>query len=282
MIKTCSFCTVLLCEEVEPALIKLKLKKIFKNKEKYETNITKISRCAKCKKVYGCAQCSTNVEKHYKECRELEVREFIFNNNTSNKPEFNFTVLPKELGGGVVNVKHVNYLDEFIVYKFHETNIILIYIKSYDGNIITAWTNDEQFYIQHNLKKSIGENMCFKIMNAVIEFNEMPTGYYKFNKIRPNWLRCSYSNSPLELDMYNEELKIAVEFNGEQHYKFVPWFHQKEDNFIKQQIRDTEKIDKCREIGVNLIIVPFTCTNFKDVETCIREQLFLFTCKLEN
>ena len=86
-------------------------------------------------------------------------------------------------------------------------------------------------------------------------------------------MRCSYSSYPLELDMFNEELKIAVEFNGEQHYKFIPYFHRTEDNFNKQLLRDTEKKENCRQLGITLIIVSYLCKNFKEVEKCILEQL---------
>lgn len=273
MIKNCYFCLKLFGDHIEPVMINYN--KLIKTPDNYQTKINNISRCAKCKKVYGCNECSENVKTHYKTCCELEDNghnNFIFT-NISNKPEFNFIVLPKEFGGGIVNLKHVNYLDKCTIYKFHETTHILISITDDENNIIKFWTDDDQFIIQHNLKKSIGEKLCFQIMNDVLIFNEKSIGYYKFEKIRPKWLRCSYSNSPLELDMFNEELKIAVEFNGEQHYKFIPYFHRTEDNFNKQLLRDTEKKEKCRRLGITLIIVPFSCKNFKEVEKCILEQL---------
>jgi hypothetical protein len=41
---------------------------------------------------------------------------------------------------------------------------------------------------------------------------------------RPDWLLSS-NITKLELDFYIEELKIGVEVQGEQHYKFVEFFH---------------------------------------------------------
>ena len=44
-----------------------------------------------------------------------------------------------------------------------------------------------------------------------------------FTKIRPPWLINEEGNR-LEIDMYNEELNLAVEYNGIQHYKYVDFF----------------------------------------------------------
>lgn len=77
-----------------------------------------------------------------------------------------------------------------------------------------------------------------------------------FNKIRPNWLR--YENgSNLELDGYNEELKIAFEYHGKQHYEEIPHFHRKENSFDLQQERDIWKEIKCDELGIDVIVIPY-------------------------
>ena len=30
----------------------------------------------------------------------------------------------------------------------------------------------------------------------------------------------------MELDMYNKEIGVACEYNGKQHYEYVPYFHR--------------------------------------------------------
>lgn len=55
----------------------------------------------------------------------------------------------------------------------------------------------------------------------------------KFEKIRPNWLLNSKGNI-MELDMYNDELKLGIEYNGIQHYKFTPIYHKTEEDFKKK------------------------------------------------
>ena len=79
-----------------------------------------------------------------------------------------------------------------------------------------------------------------------------------FIKERPEWLRESNRSRCLELDGYNQDLNIAFEYQGEQHYSFIPLFHQKIDDFEKQQQRDNLKAEICAQRGVKLIQVPYT------------------------
>ena len=69
---------------------------------------------------------------------------------------------------------------------------------------------------------------------------------------RPDWL-ISSDNTRLELDFFIEETLIAFEVQGEQHYKFVPFFHKSEDDFRKHQLRDQQKRDLCEGKGIKLI-----------------------------
>jgi len=52
----------------------------------------------------------------------------------------------------------------------------------------------------------------------------------KFPKKKPNWLNNSRGNQ-MELDGFNEKLKLAFEYQGEQHYRFTPFFHKTIDDF---------------------------------------------------
>jgi len=89
--------------------------------------------------------------------------------------------------------------------------------------------------------------------------------------IRPEWLR--YENGALiELDGYNDELKIAFEYNGKQHYKLDKMMHRPDDvtgmtdeqidlatrqKFAAQQARDAFKVKKCKELGIKLIVISY-------------------------
>jgi hypothetical protein len=45
----------------------------------------------------------------------------------------------------------------------------------------------------------------------------------------------------LEFDGYNESLKLAIEYNGGQYYKYIPFSHRNgEIDFFNQQKRDLQ------------------------------------------
>lgn len=78
----------------------------------------------------------------------------------------------------------------------------------------------------------------------------------ELKKCRPTWLVFN-NGKPLELDGYNKEHKIVVEYNGEQHYKMSRLFHKTEEDFEKQLERDFFKKNVCIERGLVYIEIPF-------------------------
>lgn len=84
-----------------------------------------------------------------------------------------------------------------------------------------------------------------------------------FEKVRPKWLVNKEGNL-LELDMYNEELKLAVEYNGIQHYEFISYFYKTKESFLKRQKDDEIKIDLCKKNNINLIVVPYYTNSIKN------------------
>ena len=105
--------------------------------------------------------------------------------------------------------------------------------------------------------ESKGEQECRRVLQHL--FNR------PFNKARPDFLRneVTGNNFNLELDCFNPDLKLAVEYNGIQHYKYTPYFHKSNEHFLNQKYRDYMKRNLCKEAGVNLIEVPYTVKNDK-------------------
>ena len=91
----------------------------------------------------------------------------------------------------------------------------------------------------------------------------------KFIKVRPAWLKNKDGNS-LEIDIYNEELKLGIEYNGIQHYEFVSYFHKTIEKFYKLVEDDKLKAELCKKNNINLIVVPYTCIDIKEF---IKKQL---------
>ena len=61
----------------------------------------------------------------------------------------------------------------------------------------------------------------------------------------------------LFLDFYIPLKKICFEVHGEQHYKFVAFYHSNMLNFLKAQKRDREKQEWCEHNGIKYISLPY-------------------------
>ena len=72
----------------------------------------------------------------------------------------------------------------------------------------------------------------------------------------------------LELDGYNEDLSIAFEYDGIQHFKFVRHFHRTKKGFRDQIERDARKDRLCGVNEVILIRVPYT-VKYEDIKEYI-------------
>ena len=96
----------------------------------------------------------------------------------------------------------------------------------------------------------------------------------KFPKARPKWL-ISLSNTKLELDGYNEQLKIAFEHHGEYHYSLAG-FYSKTTAALKHRI-SVDKLKKklCKKNNVILIEIPALGkrTKIEDLYKIIESEL---------
>lgn len=120
-------------------------------------------------------------------------------------------------------------------------------------------------YIKPVSKESKGEQECRRVLRKI--FNK------PFNKIRPDFLRNPVTGDfNMELDCYDDDLKIAVEYNGRQHYDYIPFFHSSKEVFHNQKYRDLLKRDMCTKNGIKLIEVPYT-VKIKDIENYLIYQL---------
>ena len=124
--------------------------------------------------------------------------------------------------------------------------------------------------------RSIGERICLDILEELF-----PS--HKFATVRPNWLVNSFTDRNLELDLYNHELKLAIEFNGKQHYTYPNTFMKTEDDMKKQIYRDWLKKMICKAYGINLIVIKQKSVyNRKEIKQEIIEYLKQFNIKYNN
>lgn len=59
------------------------------------------------------------------------------------------------------------------------------------------------------------------------------------------------------LDFYIPLLKTALEIHGEQHYRFVQFYHHNQLGFIRSQKRDREKREWCEINNIKYIELPY-------------------------
>ena len=113
---------------------------------------------------------------------------------------------------------------------------------------------------------SKGERECRRVLEVIFQ--------RPFDKARPYFLNnpVTGGTNNLELDCFNQELRLAVEYSGQQHYKFIPYFHKNKEAFQTQKYRDYMKATMCKENNINLIVVPYT-VKIKDIQSFLMKEL---------
>ena len=64
--------------------------------------------------------------------------------------------------------------------------------------------------------------------------------------------------SALFLDFFVPGVMIGVEVHGEQHYKYMPFFHKTKAGYYQSLKRDQIKEEWCELNGINLIVLKYS------------------------
>ena len=121
---------------------------------------------------------------------------------------------------------------------------------------------EKDLRIRHNTKPSKGERICKLVLE---EIYGVP-----FVTVRPKFLKNPETGHNVELDCYNHSLRLAVEYNGEHHYKWPNFTRQSHGAFINQLRRAKYKYEMCEKLGIYLITVPYTVPHHKIRDYIIR------------
>lgn len=141
-----------------------------------------------------------------------------------------------------------NYYREFIEEKkqFEDIDLVAKERLGY-GKAIGRWKREEELY---SLIKKI---------------------YNKYNIIyqyRPTFLLDEITKGQQSLDIYIEELKVGIEYQGKQHYEPVEIFGG-EEGFKNTVKRDQKKLEVCQQNGVKIAYIKynekFTLNNIKSI-----------------
>lgn len=85
---------------------------------------------------------------------------------------------------------------------------------------------------------------------------------------------CRYKNVlPFDCAVFNidKSLKCLIEYDGEQHFKFIQFFHGDEEGFKLQQLRDKIKTDYCKQHNIPLLRIPYT--EFDNINIILQKYL---------
>ena len=106
------------------------------------------------------------------------------------------------------------------------------------------------------------EKTVKNIRNYVIDWDGKSRSKFQFNVkqfLKPYWKgdvvfeELKIVGTRLSLDFYNANKKVAIEVQGQQHFKYVKFFHGSRLNYLGQIKRDVKKIDFCEANSINLV-----------------------------
>lgn len=159
----------------------------------------------------------------------------------------------------------------YVIIKYRKKNFHYMGIKAitkpkatFTNLLLKNFKPEKQEKKKKAPKKNKTEEKCRKIIQKIYDC--------KFPTVRPDFLKSPMTGKNLELDCYNEDLRIALEYNGKQHYTYTPHFHKSKKDFFSQVHRDDWKRSRCRELGIRLIEIPYWVIDV-DLEDYIRREL---------
>lgn len=86
---------------------------------------------------------------------------------------------------------------------------------------------------------------------------------------RPEWLRNNATGKCLELDMFNTDMRLAIEYDGPHHYTYPNCYHKTRAEFDASRARDALKDVQCAQHGVALLRVRAVGNVNEEVATCV-------------
>lgn len=167
-------------------------------------------------------------------------------------------------------IKNIYKYDKFL-FTIGICVIFILVVALFRAGKRGTWNRFVEFPIFSTEKKtkkvrgdSSGEIECRRVLEKI---------YKKpFKKDRPSFLSNAVTGGHnLELDCVNYDVGVAVEYQGRQHYEYVPYFHKNKEAFLNQKYRDELKRHMCKG-KIHLIEVPYT-VKIADIESYLVSRL---------
>jgi len=217
---------------------------------------------------YQCKECQSILCKQYKSANSESISEYNRKYREANKEKIRsyYKLSEVEKYQNILDnkIKFFNIFKTLVEKRGGVCRSSLIEYENAHNKLQVKCQNGHPFSIcLNNLKKNRWCPTCNTRLGELISIRALEHLFgKKFIKIRPEWLK-NEEGFRLELDGYNEELKLAIEYNGLQHYKNMPHFFRTQEEFDKRKRDDAVKSELCGEHGVNLIVVPYNIHHHK-------------------
>jgi hypothetical protein len=133
------------------------------------------------------------------------------------------------------------------------------------GPATTAYAPQTQAPTQRKELSNKGEEIVADVLEEILNSPVQ-------RNLRPSFLQNPETGKNMEIDCFNEEYAVAVEYNGIQHYKFPSVFYKSEKDFNDQVYRDRLKKKLCDENNIYLIVVPYWVDMYGEHDGHLKED----------
>lgn len=131
-------------------------------------------------------------------------------------------------------------------------------------NLITTKSSFEMLNLEY------GSVFYSKGEERIVDF--LSDNDIKFEKEKEFKGLNGLGNEPLRYDFYLPEFNLLIEYHGEQHKQYTPFFHKKYENFERLKIHDNMKIKYAIDNNMELLTIWFY--SLDDIEYILENHLF--------
>lgn len=151
--------------------------------------------------------------------------------------------------------KHLNSIEKMQdIAKDRGGKCISTTYKSVFTKLLWQCANGHQFYALP--KHVMNDHWC---PNCTTYLNEQRCRYILETLFDSKFIKNRSILNGYELDGYNENLNLAFEYHGKQHFEHVEFFYSRGGMDINGRIeRDRLKEIHCAELDIELLVIPYT------------------------